>query len=278
MTRRWLITGCSTGLGRALAIAVAQSGQRVLATARRPETLLPLREAHPDTVATCALDVRDPDACRAAVQAALDHFGGVDVLVNNAGYGQLGTVEEIGDEELAAQFETNLFGPWRLTRLVLPHMRTQRRGDIVMVSSTSGRVAYPGLSAYTAAKFALEGLVESLATELAGTGVHVTSVQPGAFATEWGASCAERRQHVAAYDEMVDPMRAGMRSLKTLPFASPPALFASEVMRLIAGEDRPLRLPVGEDSWETALMATQRAHADLLALRGDSAIQVRSFS
>lgn len=269
MTRRWLITGCSTGLGRALAEAAAAAGDRVLATARRPETLDALRDAHPETVVTCALDVRDPAACAHAVGVARTVFGGVDVLVNNAGYGQLGAVEEIGDEELAGQFATNVFGPWRMTRLVLPMLRAQGSGDVVMVSSISGRVAFPGLSAYTAAKFALEGLVEALAAELAGTGVAVVSVQPGMFATEWGASCVERHAHVDAYDAVADPMRDGVRAIKTLPMASRPELFAAEVVRLLDSGRRPLRVPIGDDSWELALASTGQAHAALVDLRAD---------
>ncbi|UWP81693.1 SDR family oxidoreductase [Dactylosporangium fulvum] len=272
MTRRWLITGCSTGLGRALAEAVAASGQQVLATARRPETLEELRDRYPRTLATCALDVRDPDDCHNAVHAALARYGGIDVLVNNAGAGHFGAVEEVTDAELAAQLDVNLVAPWRLTRMVLPLMRAQGHGDIVMVSSTAGRLACPGLGAYSAAKYALEGLVGTLALELAGTGVHVMAVEPGMFATEWGASLTESAAHVTAYDEVTAPMLAGARALKELPTANPPALFAAEMLRLIASGERPTRCPIGEDAWAALLDAAQREHTALLNARPTPAV------
>ncbi|MFB9186961.1 SDR family oxidoreductase [Dactylosporangium sucinum] len=267
MTRRWLITGCSTGLGRALAEAVAASGQQVLATARRPETLEELRERYPRTLASCALDVRDPDDCHNAVHAALARYGGIDVLVNNAGVGHFGAVEEVTDAELLAQLEVNLVAPWRLTRMVLPLMRAQGYGDVVMVSSTAGRLAYPGLGAYSAAKHALEGMVDTLALELAGTGVHVTAVEPGCFATEWGTSVTESATHLSAYEPVTGPMLAGTRAMKELPMALPPELFAAEVLRLIADDDRPTRRPIGEDAWTALLDAAQREHTALLNAR-----------
>ncbi|WP_432979221.1 SDR family oxidoreductase [Dactylosporangium sp. CA-233914] len=267
MTRRWLITGCSTGLGRALAEAVAASGQQVLATARRPETLEDLRERYPRTLATCMLDVRDPDDCHNAVHAALARYGGVDVLVNNAGVGHFGAVEEVSDAELEAQLAVNLIAPWRLTRMVLPLMRAQGFGDIVMVSSLAGRVAMPGMGAYAAGKYALEGMVDTLALELAGSGVHVTAVEPGMFATEFGASLTESPQHVPAYAGVTDPVRTGVRALKSLPVAGSPSTFAAEVMRLIAAEDRPVRLPVGDDAWRAMLDAAQREYTALLNAR-----------
>ncbi|MFG2038531.1 SDR family oxidoreductase [Dactylosporangium sp. NPDC048998] len=267
MTRRWLITGCSTGLGRALAEAVAASGQQVLATARRPETLEELRDRYPRTLATCVLDVRDPDDCHNALHAALARYGGVDVLVNNAGAGHFGAVEEVTDAELEAQLAVHLVAPWRLTRMVLPLMRAQGFGDIVMVSSTAGRMAYPGLGAYAAAKYALEGMVETLALELAGSGVHVMAVEPGRYATEWGASLTESAEHVPAYAAVVEPMRAGVRALRSLPVASPPELFAAELVRLIASEERPVRTPVGEDAWTALLDAAQRDYTALLNAR-----------
>jgi len=267
MTRRWLITGCSTGLGRALAEAVAASGQQVMATARRPETLEDLRERYPRTLATCALDVRDPDDCHNAVHAALARYGGVDVLVNNAGAGHFGAVEEVTDDELAGQFEVNLFAPWRMTRLVLPLMRAQGYGDIVMVSSTVGRLALPGLGAYSAAKHAMEGMVDTLVLELAGTGVHAVAVEPGMFATEWGTSLTESPVHLGAYRDVTEPMLAGSRAMKELPMANPPELFASEVLRLIASDERPTRLPIGDDAWTGLLDAAQRDYTGLLNAR-----------
>lgn len=270
MTRSWLITGCSTGLGRALAGAVAARGDRVLATARRTETLADLVAAHPANVVTAPLDVTDADACRRAVTTALDAFGSVDVLVNNAGYGLVGAVEDVSDADLAAQFETNLFGPWRLTREVLPAMRERGRGHLVMVSSVVGRIALPGMGAYAASKHALEGLVETLALELAGTGVAVTAIEPGGFATNWGRSAVESPTRVDAYRAVVDPMIAGSRMMADLPGISDPALFAAEVLRVVESATPPLRLPVGPDGWDMILTGTDRVRADLLAARADA--------
>ncbi|MEV6924192.1 SDR family oxidoreductase [Dactylosporangium sp. NPDC051485] len=267
MTRRWLITGCSTGLGRALAEAVAASGQQVLATARNPETLEDLRDRYPRTLATCALDVCDPDDCHNAVHATLARYGGVDVLVNNAGAGHFGAVEEVTEAELQAQLAVNLIAPWRLTRMVLPLMRAQGFGDIVMVSSTAGRTAYPGLGAHSAAKYALEGMVETLSLELAGSGVHAMAVEPGTFQTEWGTSLTESTENIPAYGRVVSPMLAGLRALKSLPVANPPELFAAQLMRLIDSDERPVRTPIGEDAWISLLDAAQRDYTALLNAR-----------
>ena len=264
MTRRWLITGCSTGLGRALAEAVAASGQQVLATARRPQTLEDLRDQYPRTLATCALDVRDPDDCHNAVHAALARYGGIDVLVNNAGVGHFGAVEEVTDEELTAQLAVNLIAPWRLTRMVLPLMRAQGYGDIVVVSSTAGRIAYPGLGAYSAATHALEAMVDTLALELAGTGVNAIAVEPGTFATEWGTSATESAPHLGAYDEVTAPVLADSRAIKQLPAVNPPSLFVSEMLSLIASDERPIHRPIGADAWTALLDAAQRDHTALL--------------
>jgi NAD(P)-dependent dehydrogenase (short-subunit alcohol dehydrogenase family) len=237
MSRRWLITGCSTGLGRALAEAAAASGQRVIATARRLETLEHLTNDYPANVVMCKLDVRDAVDCAIAISTAVKAFDGLDVLVNNAGYGQFGTVEEVGDAELAAQFATNLFGAWRMTRLVLPLMRAQGYGDILMVG---GRTAFPGLGAYTATKYALEGMSDALRLELAGTGVNVTVLEPGTFATQWAQSAVEPRRHIAAYNAVVEPALAKLRAAE----ANSPSLFAETVLRFLDEPHRPARLPI----------------------------------
>ena len=263
MSRRWLITGCSTGLGRALAEAAAAAGHRVLATARSPETLGGLGARFAANVVIKKLDVRDPVDCASAVAAAVRAFGGVDVLVNNAAYGQLGAVEEVGDEELARQFETNVFGTWRLTRLVLPLMRSQGRGDVLMVSSAAGHMAFPGLGAYTATKYAVEGLADTLGMELAGTGVHVTILEPGMFATNWGESAVDSYRHVEAYRPVVDPFLAGVRGLADRATANPPLLFAETVMRYVEGEHRPSRLPIGADGWQMALDSAEKTRAEI---------------
>jgi NAD(P)-dependent dehydrogenase (short-subunit alcohol dehydrogenase family) len=248
MTKRWLVTGCSSGLGRALAARLAAEGEQVMATARRPETLDELVARHPGAVVAAALDVRDPAQCAAAVERAVDAFGGVDVLVNNAAYGQFGTFEEVSDAELAAQFETNVFGPWRLTRAVLPVWRAQRGGHAVFVSSVAGVVPFPGLAAYTASKFAVEGAAESLAAEAAHLGVKVTILQPGGFATDYSANLSMPEHRIADYAPASDGMLGALRGMNATVEINSPELFADVVWRLSRLESPPLRLPVGPDS------------------------------
>jgi len=265
MSRRWLITGCSTGLGRALAEAAAASGDQVLATARHPDTLDRLRADYPDRVDTCPLDIRDPAACAAAVETARERLGGLDVVVHNAGYGLFGAVEEVSDSELMAQFETVVFGTWRLTREVLPALRGQGSGLLLIVSSVAGRMAFPGLGAYTAAKFALEGMAETLALELAGTGVGVALLEPGGFATSYGRSVVTAKNHLPNYEPALRPTRAGLRGMAELPTIGRPADFAREVLRFVDADHHPMRLPIGEDAWELLLDAAHRNLAELIS-------------
>ncbi|MCL7458746.1 SDR family oxidoreductase [Micromonospora echinofusca] len=258
MAKRWLITGCSSGLGRALAARLAAEGEQVVATARRPETLDELVARHPGNLVAAALDVRDPAQCAEAVERAVDAFGGVDVLVNNAAYGQFGTFEEVSDAELAAQFDTNVFGPWRLTRAVLPVWRAQRHGHAVFVSSVAGVVPFPGLAAYTASKFAMEGAAESLAAEAGHLGVKVTILQPGGFATGYSANLVMPEHRIADYTPVSDGLLGALRGMNTKVEVNSPALFADVVWRLGQMESPPLRLPVGPDS-ETFLEAAYDA-------------------
>jgi len=257
--RRWLITGCSTGLGRALAEQLAASGEQVLVTARDPGTLADLPGLGPGVVTT-TLDVRDAEQCAAAVALAAESFGGVDVLVNNAGYGQFGVVEEVTDAELTAQLETNVYGPWRLLRHVLPLWRGQGGGHAIFSSSLSGSIAFPGLSAYTASKFALEALAESVAVEAGPFGVKVTILQLGGVATSYGERLRRPERQIDAYQPVVADMFTSVRSVGSDPAASPPELFAETVRRVAEMPVPPLRLPVGQgafDYLEPALAARQ---------------------
>ena len=165
--RIWLITGASSGFGRALAQAAVAGGDRVIGAARRPDALAELATDHPDAVESVQLDVTDPDAIAAVVTELEERYGRIDVLVNNAGHGQVGAVEETTDEELRNLFELHLFGPTRLIKAVLPGMRSRGRGAIVQMSSMGGQIGVAGFSSYSATKFALEGLSESLAAEVA---------------------------------------------------------------------------------------------------------------
>jgi NAD(P)-dependent dehydrogenase (short-subunit alcohol dehydrogenase family) len=237
--RRWLITGCSSGLGRDLATRLAADGEQVLATARNVAGL------DEPGLLTAPLDVRDDAQCAAAVALAVDRFGGLDVLVNNAGYGQLGVVEEVGDTELAEQFDTNVYGPWRLLRHVLPVWRAQGGGHAIFSGSVSGTVAMPGFSAYTASTYAMEGLAESLVAEAGQFGVKATILQLGPFATAYGDNARFPARPIAEYQAVVGGMMDGLRGLAGSGIGSPPSLFADTVRRVADLASPPLRLPVG---------------------------------
>ncbi|SEN73678.1 SDR family NAD(P)-dependent oxidoreductase [Actinacidiphila rubida] len=260
MDRRWLVTGCSSGLGHALAAAAARAGDRVVASARRPEDVGDLVRAHPGRVVAVPLDVCDPAQCEGAVARAEACFGGVDVLVNNAGSGLFGAVEEVADDELRAQLELLVVSAWRLTRLVLPLMRRQGGGHVVNVSSLAGRMGFPGLSAYTAGKYALEGMSQALAAEVAPFGIRVTVVEPGTFATRYGASLAVAATRIDAYAEVTAPMREGLREMRDNPALNRPETFATQVLRLVAAGRAPTRLPIGEDAY-AFVDAVEKANA-----------------
>jgi NAD(P)-dependent dehydrogenase (short-subunit alcohol dehydrogenase family) len=184
-TMIWFITGSSKGFGRHWAEAALDRGDRVAATARTPAQLDDLAERYGDAVFPLELDVTDRDAAFAAVRHAAEHFGGLDVVVNNAGYGHFGRVEELSEDDVRAQLETNFFGALWVTQAALPILRKQRRGHIIQVTSEGGVLAFPGIGAYHASKWALEGLSQSLAREVAEFGIHVTNLEPGPYATGW---------------------------------------------------------------------------------------------
>jgi NAD(P)-dependent dehydrogenase (short-subunit alcohol dehydrogenase family) len=198
----WFITGCSTGFGHDLAELVIARGWRVAATARDASKLADLVKGAEDRVLALPLDVTDAGQIAAAVQAAQDRFGGIDVLVNNAGYGYQASVEEGDDAEIRAQFETNVFGLFALTRRVLPILRAQRRGHVINISSVAGFIGFPGSGYYAASKHAVEGWSDALAAEGAPLGIKVTCVEPGPFRTDWaGRSLKQTRSQIADYAE-----------------------------------------------------------------------------
>lgn len=184
----WLITGCSTGFGRVLAELLLERGERVVATARRPETLDALVAAHGDRVLALQLDITRPDEIDTVVATTRERFGKIDVLVNNAGNGHVGTVEQASVDDARAMMETNLFGALTLIKAVLPEMIARRAGQIVNIGSVAGQIGFPALGYYCASKFALAGLTESLAAEVAPLGVKVTLAELGPFATEFASS------------------------------------------------------------------------------------------
>ena len=249
----WFVTGASSGFGRAITEAALAAGDRVVAAVRRPAALDDLVAAHPDLVDPIALDVTDTAAGAAAVEAAVERHGRIDVLVNNAGRTQVGAVEETTDAELAALFALHLHGPFALTRAVLPHMRERRSGAVVMMSSVGGQVVVPGFGAYCATKFALEAVAETLRAEVAPFGVKVLVVEPGAFRTNlFGPGAAVLSDENPAYADTVGATR---RFVEAGDGTQPgdPAKAAAAIRTALAADDTPLRLPLGGDALDAIL-------------------------
>src|SRR3954453_10445860 len=209
MSKTWFITGTSRGFGREWAIAALERGDTVAATARSTSSLDELVAKYGDAVLPIALDVTDRDAVFAAVAQAHDRFGRIDVVVNNAGYGQFGLVEEISEAEARDQIETNLFGALWVTQAALPYLRGQGSGHILQVSSIGGVTAFPNIGMYNASKWALEGLSQALAQEVAGFGIKVTLIEPGGYATDWHGSSAKHATRNPAYDEARERVPGG---------------------------------------------------------------------
>ncbi|MFE9428331.1 oxidoreductase [Kitasatospora sp. NPDC006697] len=261
MTRTWLVTGASRGFGRQLAEAVLESGEQVLATARRPEQLADLVSRYGARVRTAALDVTDAEAARAAVSEAVASFGRLDVVVNNAGYANSSPIEETAEQDFREQFEANFFGVVNVTRAALPVLRRQRSGVFVQFSSLGGRVGgTPGMGAYQSAKFAVEGFSEVLAAETAPFGVKVVIVEPGAFRTDWQGSSMELRAVGADYEETVGAMNRYRRENNgTQP--GDPARAARVIIDVVGHEDPPRRLLLGAQA-VTAALAAGEARAE----------------
>src|SRR6201989_768145 len=198
----WFITGCSKGFGRVWAEAALERGDKVAATARDESTLEPLAERYGDNVLTMALDVQDMEADFAAVQEAHEHFGRPDIVVNTAGYGLFGSIEEVSPEQARDQIETNLFGALWVTKAALPIMREQGSGHIIQVSSIGGVSAFPGVGLYHASKWGLEGFSQTLAQEVADFGIKVTLVEPVGYATDWAGPSGVRADRLPAYAEV----------------------------------------------------------------------------
>jgi len=244
----WLITGCSTGFGRALAEAVLQKGDSLLATAREPDQLHALIKHYPETAKAVRLDITVSQDIQAAVDTAIATFGRIDVLVNNAGHGLIAALEEFSDEETHQFFETNFFGALRLMRTVLPVMRQQGSGHIVNMSSTAGLVGFGGSSLYCGAKFALEGTSEALAKEVEPLGVKVTLIEPGAFRTDFnGRSLTAAKQSIDAYAGVSG---ASLQWFKEMDGQQPgdPAKAAQAIIQVVNSPHPPMRLPLGTDA------------------------------
>lgn len=261
-SRVWLISGSSSGFGRSIAEAALRAGDRVVVTARRPETLTDLVAGARERALAVGLDVTDQAQIDAAVAAARSRFGRIDVLVNNAGYGSVGAVEELDHGELRAVMDTMFFGAVALTRAVLPEMRAQGAGAIVQMSSMGGQVAPPGFGAYCAAKFALEAISESLAAEVAPFGIRVLIIEPGAFRTAFGGAAMQRSRDIGVYADTVGPTRAAVDAMDG---AQPgdPAKAAAAILAALDSDATPLRLALGDDAVEAISGALSRRRVDL---------------
>jgi NAD(P)-dependent dehydrogenase (short-subunit alcohol dehydrogenase family) len=266
--RTWFITGASTGFGRVLAEEVLKSGGRVVATARNRDKVADLEAKYPQAVKAVALDVTDAGQVDSAVTQAIAKFGRVDVLVNNAGYGVAGAIEEVSEAEFMPMFETNVFGLLQVTRAFLPHLRKQRSGHILNLSSIGGVVASPGMGYYNATKFAVEGISEALAAEVAPLGIHVTVIEPGPFRTDFlGRSGVVAKTRIADYDATAgnmrkyfaendgkqkgDPLRAVHAMMHVVESPNPP-------LRLLLGASALQRLRGKLGTWEKEIAAWEQ--------------------
>ncbi|CAM4063328.1 oxidoreductase [Kibdelosporangium persicum] len=263
MSRTWLITGSSRGFGLELARAALKAGDKVVATARRPEQLNELVAEHGAAVRTFALDVTDPAAAREAVAFAIREFGGLDVVVNNAGYANSAPIEDMPEDDFRAQVAANFFGVVNVTRAALPVFREQRSGYFMQFSSVGGRVGgSPGLGAYQAAKFAVEGFSEVLTNEVKPLGIRVTIVEPGAFRTDWQGASMERASVRPEYDASVGEMHR-LRDASDGKQPGDPVRGAGILVDLVNLETPPLRLLLGADAVEAVRRSDQIRGAEV---------------
>ena len=251
MSQVWLITGSSRGLGRAFTEAALNAGHRVVAGARNPDQMADLKNIHGENLRVVALDVTDEEQARAAVEAALESFGTLDVLVNNAGYGTVCPVEDTSLADFRAQIETNLFGTIIMTKAVLPYFRERRAGRILQVASIGGRIGPVGRAPYAAAKFGVEGFSETLAKEVAPLGVKVTIIEPGGFRTDFAGSSTDLNPGRVEYGSTVG---ATVRFQRDYDGKQPgdPAKAAAVLLHIASLPDPPLRLLLGSDAYGAA--------------------------
>ncbi len=248
MAKTWFITGASKGFGREWADAALERGDRVAGTARKIETLDDLQQTYGDAFLPLQLDVTDRAADFAAVQQAAEHFSRLDVVVNNAGFGHFGMIEELTEEEVRGQLETNVFGAMWVTQAALPILRAQGSGHIIQVSSIGGISAFAGIGAYHASKWALEGFSQALSQEVAGFGVHVTLVEPGGYSTDWAGPSAVHSEPIEAYASVREAM--GQRA--TANNKGEPTATRAAILKVVDADEPPLRIFFGQAPLEIA--------------------------
>jgi NAD(P)-dependent dehydrogenase (short-subunit alcohol dehydrogenase family) len=263
--RVWLITGASSGFGQAIAEAALAAGDAVVAAVRTPSSVDALAAAHPGRLTAIQLDVTDTARIPAAVEEAIGRYGRIDVLVNSAGRMLVGGVEETSDRELRDLMEVHFFGPVALTRAVLPYMRRQGSGAIVQFSSVGGRMSFTGMGAYSATKFALEGLSEALAAETRPFGIKVLIVEPGAFRTGlYRSGSLQQTATIPSYDDIVGPVRALQVGFDGKQ-PGDPAKAAAAILTAVGSAGTPLRLPLGNDAADALAASLKDARANLTA-------------
>lgn len=265
--RVWMITGTSQGFGHELVRAALERGDLVIATSRDPQKVTAAFPQSAPRLLAVPMNLRDAGQISSGVQAGLTRFGRIDVLVNNAGHGMFGAVEEATDEEIAHLYETNIYGLLRVTRAVLPHMRMRRSGHIVNLSSVGGLIGIPGFGIYNSTKFAVEGLSEALAKEVAPFGVRVTIVEPGPFRTNFlGDSLTRTGKIVADYEETVGRARAALASRHGKQ-PGDPVRAASAIITAVTAENPPLHLLLGSFAYDTIAAKLENMRKEFEAWR-----------
>ena len=247
MKRVWFITGSSRGLGRSLAEAVLANGENLVATSRNPKDLADLQTQYSSQILALSLDVSNQQQIASTIEKAIERFGRIDVLVNNAGFGITGAAEGFTEEQVNSQLTVNLYAPIAITRAVLPHMRKQRQGHILQVSSVGGRVGNAGLSLYQAAKFGLSGFSESLAKEVAHLGIRVTCVEPGGFRTDWAGASMTFAPDVEGYEQIIGGIKSFITSGKFVPMGDP-AKAAQAMIAVTEVNNPPVHLILGSEA------------------------------
>ncbi|HEY4104841.1 MAG TPA: SDR family oxidoreductase [Polyangiaceae bacterium] len=240
----WFITGTSRGFGREWAIAALERGDKVVATARKVDTLKDLADKYGDAILPLELDVTNRSAVTAAVDQGYEHFASLDIVINNAGYGLFGMVEEITEEQARAQMETNFFGALWVTQAALPHLRAQKSGHVIQVSSIGGITAFPGLGLYHASKWALEGFSQALAQEVRTFGINVTLIEPGGYETDWGGSSAAHTTELPAYEALRSAVSNARKAAASR--RGDPAATRQAILEIVDAERPPLRVFFGE--------------------------------
>ncbi|HEY1165301.1 MAG TPA: SDR family NAD(P)-dependent oxidoreductase [Chitinophaga sp.] len=261
MAKTIFITGASRGFGKIWAEAFLKRGDKVVATVRNLDSIKELSQQYGDTLLPLKLDVTDRAAVFAAVNKAKDHFGSIDVLINNAGYGLFGAIEETSEQEARDQFEANVFGLLWVTQAALPIMRAQGHGHIIQLSSILGVGTLPVLGLYNASKFAVEGLSETLAQEVKGFGINITLVEPNGFTTDWGGSSAVHTTPLPAYDQVKAAFQQGFEEAANAGNFGQPEATAAAILRLVDSANPPLRLFLGK----VGLPWAKQLYADRLA-------------